>query len=65
MNVYYDGQLDILRIRLRDDAIEESEEVQQGLIVDYDHEGQVIGFEILHASKHVTKPNIMEFSAAF
>jgi uncharacterized protein YuzE len=47
MNVYYDGQLDILRIRLRDDAIEESEEVQQGLIVDYDHEGQVIGFEIL------------------
>ncbi len=53
--VKYDRQSDTLRIRLSDTAIEESDELQPGLIVDYDEVGNVVGIELLDASKIVTR----------
>lgn len=51
--VEYDAQADILRILLEDVPIEESDEVQPGVIVDYDANGHIIGFEVLDASKRL------------
>ncbi len=46
----YDNEVDVLDIRLRDGKIVESDEIEPGLIVDYDAEGQMLAVEILHAS---------------
>ncbi len=52
----YDGQLDILRIRLTDTSIEESREVEPGVIVDYDDKGNIVGLEILDVSDVIQHP---------
>lgn len=56
VKIKYDAQVDILRIRLGDAAIEESEEAEPGVIVDYDEQGQIVGLEILDASDIVRNP---------
>jgi uncharacterized protein YuzE len=53
VKIKYDAQVDILRIRLGDTLIEESEEVEPGVIVDYDADGRIVGLEILDASEIV------------
>jgi uncharacterized protein YuzE len=50
VKIKYDPQVDVLCIRLGDKPIEESEEVEPGVIVDYDEQGQIVGLEILDAS---------------
>ncbi|KAB8319063.1 DUF2283 domain-containing protein [Tolypothrix campylonemoides VB511288] len=53
MQAKYDTEQDILRIRWSDAPIEESDEEQPGVILDYDQEGNVIGVEILNASHQI------------
>jgi len=47
MRVKIDQENDVLYFRLDETAIVESEEIQPGVILDYDEQGQVIGIEIL------------------
>lgn len=42
---------DALSLRLDDTAIIESEEVSEGIILDYNAEGKVVGIEILYISQ--------------
>lgn len=42
-----DEQSDALYLRINEDAIVESEEVQPGVILDYDAQGRVVGVELL------------------
>lgn len=53
MKGYYDKEIDALAIRWSDTRIEESDEVEPGVILDYDAEGNVVGVEILEASKKI------------
>ncbi len=53
MNFEYDAEADILRIIFKDVAIEESDEEQPGVIVDYDAAGNVVGVEVLDAAKRL------------
>jgi uncharacterized protein YuzE len=43
----------VLRIIWSDAPIEESDEDQPGIILDYDLDGQMIGVEILNASQRI------------
>ncbi len=52
MKVNYDKEVDVLRILLSDRKIVESDESRADVILDYDAEGNVVGMEILNASKH-------------
>ena len=54
MTFDYDAAADILRIIFKDVAIDESDEAQPGVIVDYDAEGNVVGVEVLDAIKRLT-----------
>ena len=45
-------------------AVAESNEDKPGVILDYDHEGDLISLEILDASKRVTQTREIEFEAA-
>ncbi|MCE2887062.1 MAG: DUF2283 domain-containing protein [Pseudanabaena sp.] len=47
---------DALYLRLDDSEIVESEEIKDGIILDYNAAGQVIGVEILYLSKKTTNP---------
>ncbi|MBZ0321272.1 MAG: DUF2283 domain-containing protein [Anaerolineae bacterium] len=62
MKVTYDAEVDIIRILLSDAVIEESDEEKPGIILDYDRDGNIVGFEILDASKRVKNPLAMEYA---
>ena len=51
MNVDYDAETDALCVTLREGRILDSDEVRPGVVADYDAAGQVLGFEVLSASK--------------
>jgi len=53
MKIEYDAEADILRILFKDVPIEESDEEQPGMIVDYDSSGNIVGVEVLDASKRL------------
>jgi uncharacterized protein YuzE len=50
MKIQYDPKGDVLYIELHEGKIEESDEVAQGFIVDYDSSGKPAAIEILNAS---------------
>ena len=61
MKVKYDRQTDILYIRLSDIAIDESDEDKGGMILDYSANGQLVGIEVLNASKTAIEPSKVEY----
>lgn len=60
MKCSFDKQHDILYIRLSDREICESNEDRAGVIIDYDSEGNIVGVEILNASKRIKDPETMQ-----
>ena len=64
MKVTYDPEVDVLRILLNSAAIEESDEDKPGIIMDYDIDGNVVGIEILDASKRMENPRSVEYAIA-
>ena len=61
MKVTYDQEVDILRIILNDEDIDESDEDKPGIIIDYDDQGNIVGMEILDASTRMTNPRTLEY----
>ncbi len=51
MKMSYDPKADALYLRLRKAKIEESDEIAEGIIVDYDASGKAVGIESLDAAK--------------
>ena len=63
MRVRVDHGADAVYLNLTDRPIEASEEVADGIVVDYDAEGRIIGVEILEASKRTgDSPALQQFS---
>lgn len=62
MKVVYDPEVDILRILLSDAPIEESDEDKPGVILDYDKDGNMVGLEILDASRRMSNPRSLEYA---
>ncbi|OGO33127.1 MAG: hypothetical protein A2Z29_05070 [Chloroflexi bacterium RBG_16_56_11] len=53
MRITVDEVNDALYFRLDESLVVESEEVQPGIILDYDERGQTIGIEILGIKKRI------------
>lgn len=53
MKLHYYEQRDSLYIDLADAVNADSQEVAHDFVVDYDARGQVVGFDIQHASTHL------------
>ena len=49
MKISYDPKADALYIRLRSSKIDESDEISEGIVVDYDVSGKPVGIEFLKA----------------
>jgi uncharacterized protein YuzE len=56
MKIIYDPETDTLSLLFRDDPVAESDELKEGLIVDYGHDGKIVSVEVLDASENVTEP---------
>lgn len=61
MKVTYDAEVDILRLVFSSAPVEESDEEKPGIILDYDKEGNIVGMEILDASKRTENPFAVEY----
>ena len=64
MKVTYDQGVDVLRVVFSDARIQESDEDKPGVVLDYDKDGNVVGIEILNASKRVENPRSVEYAVA-
>jgi YD repeat-containing protein len=62
MKVTYDAEVDVLRIVLSDQPVDESDEDKPGIIIDYDAQGNVVSMEILDASKRGMSPHGVEYA---
>lgn len=60
MRLHYDEQTDALYLRLDDSPVEESDEVQAGVILDFNAAGQVVGVEILGLKERVPQANLKQ-----
>ena len=64
MKVKYDQEVDVLTIEFSSVPVEESDEEKPGIILDYDKDGNIVGLEILNASKRMENPRTLEYSVA-
>jgi uncharacterized protein YuzE len=62
MKIRYDPAVDVLRITLTDAPVEESDQDKPGIILDYDRDGNIVGLEILDASKRMADPMTLEYA---
>jgi uncharacterized protein YuzE len=60
MRVRVDHGADAVYLNLTDRAVKESQEVADGVIVDYDDQGRIVGIEILDASKRTDDPAVLK-----
>ncbi len=61
MRLKIDRDADALYFRLDEAAVVESEEVQPGVILDFNDAGQVVGVEILNLSERVSAEQLRVF----
>ena len=64
MRVEYHQETDIMTITFRDAKVKESDELRSGVILDFGFDDQVVGMEILNASKVVEKTREINFAIA-
>lgn len=62
MKIIYHPEIDLLRILFRSALIEESDEDKPGVIIDYDKDGNIVGMEILDASKRMDNPRAVDYA---
>ena len=66
MKIHYDEKADAVYVRLDDSKIIESQEVEKGIILDFNENNQVVGIEILQVKQRVPLANLkqMQFEIA-
>ncbi len=55
MRIHYDRSQDALYLRFSENPYLQSEEVKEGIILDYSESGEIIGIEILEVSKNLSR----------
>jgi uncharacterized protein YuzE len=62
MKITYDPEADALYIALRDVPAADGIDIEEGVSVDLDDKGHIIGIEILDASKRLTPEDLTSVS---
>jgi len=57
MEIKYAKDVDVIYIKLTDAKVAESDEDKPGIILDYDESREIVGIEVLNASKKIKQPN--------
>ncbi|MBE0523918.1 MAG: DUF2283 domain-containing protein [Methanosarcinales archaeon] len=61
MKAVYDPETDTLTLILRDMPIAESDEIKEGLIIDYSEDNKIVSMEMLDASENVAEPQAFSY----
>jgi uncharacterized protein YuzE len=64
MKIIYDQVTDTMTVILKEAAVEESDEAKNGVIIDYDNEGDIVSIEILDAKKRISQPTQVIYQLA-
>jgi uncharacterized protein YuzE len=62
MKIEYDKQVDALYIRIQEKDVARTQEVSDGVNLDFDDKGRLIGLEVLSASKRYSSSDIFNLS---
>ena len=62
--IKYNKEADSVYIKLTEGKVVESDEDKKDIILDYDDSGNIIGIEILNASKKTNLPNAVTYEVA-
>ena len=62
MKIEYDKEVDALYILLRDCQADDVMDVEEGVTVDLDDKGHIVGIEILDASERLGLESLVNFS---
>lgn len=62
MKIEYSKSVDALYIRLRDAQVVDSKDIEEGVTVDLDENGHIVGLEILDASDKLDISDIVNIS---
>ena len=59
VDLKYDREADAAYLRFSESEIIDSEEVSPGVILDFDADGHIVGLEVLHAKKHLSRDTLV------
>ncbi len=62
MKVEYDREADALYVQFRDEHPEDNLDIEEGVTVDIDKQGHIIGIEILDASRRIGLESLVNVS---
>ncbi|MEW6200978.1 MAG: DUF2283 domain-containing protein [bacterium] len=62
MKIEYDKEADALYISIKEDYVERTDELDNGISLDFDKGGNLIGVEILYATKKYSKQDIFNLT---
>ena len=62
MEIRYDPEADAMYIKFREGEYEISEEIREGIIIDFDKDNEIIGMEILDVKEKLTPSSVAEMS---
>lgn len=62
MKIEYDQEVDALYIRIQGKAVAHTREVEEGINLDFDETGKMIGFEIIGAVERYSLKDIFNIS---
>jgi len=64
MKIKFDKEVDVIYLQFSDKEVAESDEEKPGIILDYDKDGNIVGIEILEASKKTINPSSLIYEVA-
>jgi len=64
MLIRYNREADVVYIQFSEGRVAESDEDKPGIILDYDDQGNIVGIEVLEASKKMGQPNGVIYEVA-
>lgn len=59
MKIEYSKEADALYVYFREVEVAKSKEVEEGVVIDVDEKGHIVGIEILDASKRLTAKELV------
>lgn len=62
MKIEYDKEVDALYIRIQEKEVARTEEISEGVNLDFDADGRLIGLEVLGATKSYSLSDIFNLS---
>ncbi len=62
MKIEYDREIDALYIRLQEKHVSKTVEIEEGLNIDFDEKGKLIGLEVLDATDRYSLEDVFNIS---